>query len=67
MTPCRTCTRVADPGKCEDKNCLQWRRWFVDRWDAMRRQFPVEHTDPDPCAACLCPRDLCGDCKGGAA
>ena len=67
MTPCKTCIRVADPACCEDKNCRQWRQWFIDRWDAMRRQFPVEHTDPDLCAGCLCPRELCGDCKGGTA
>lgn len=60
MSPCRGCSRVADPAACEDKSCLQWRRWFIDRWDAMRRQYPLqEHTDCDPCAACLCPRELC--------
>lgn len=60
MSPCRTCIRVVDPVRCEDKNCQQWRKWFIHRWDAMRRQFPTEHTEADPCESCLCPRELCG-------
>lgn len=35
-SPCRTCTRVADPDKCENKNCQVWQRWFINSWDGMR-------------------------------
>jgi len=36
ICPCLRCGRVADPERCEDKECLLWRRWFVEKWDAMR-------------------------------
>lgn len=60
MSPCKTCVRVVDPGMCEDKNCQQWRQWFMEVWDATRQRFALEEPlDPDPCVACLCPRELC--------
>ena len=38
ISPCMRCERVSDPRQCEDKNCAQWRKWFVEKWDAMRVQ-----------------------------
>lgn len=35
-SPCLSCTRVADPRDCENKNCQLWRRWFIARWEALR-------------------------------
>ena len=35
-SPCLRCSRVADPAACENKNCVQWRRWFTQKWDDMR-------------------------------
>ena len=32
-SPCLTCRRVANPRKCENKGCIRWRRWFLDRWE----------------------------------
>lgn len=32
-SPCLTCTRVADPRNCENKNCQLWQRWFLQRWE----------------------------------
>ncbi len=32
-SPCLTCTRVADPRNCENKNCQLWRKWFLGRWE----------------------------------
>ena len=32
-SPCLTCTRVADPRECENKNCMRWRKWFLGRWE----------------------------------
>lgn len=83
--PCLTCSRVKDPGNCENKNCNEWRRWFISRWDRMRAvprqqedaRIPehagvplgghfyaaphetVRYLTEDPCARCLCPKDLC--------
>jgi hypothetical protein len=34
--PCLTCTTVADPEKCENKNCKAWREWFLKKWDELR-------------------------------
>jgi hypothetical protein len=35
-SPCLRCTRVKDPRNCENKNCQQWQRWFINRWDSLR-------------------------------
>ena len=42
ISPCMTCTRVIDPHNCENKNCQVWQRWFLARWEAMRRSVRVE-------------------------
>ena len=42
MSPCMTCTRVADPRACENKNCQMWQRWFIARWEAMRRNVRIQ-------------------------
>jgi hypothetical protein len=34
--PCLTCTRVADPEKCENINCKAWREWFLKKWGELR-------------------------------
>lgn len=34
--PCLTCTRVKDPHNCENKNCREWREWFVRKWEELR-------------------------------
>lgn len=31
-SPCETCTRVKDPGNCENKRCKDWEVWFLKRW-----------------------------------
>lgn len=35
-SPCLTCTRVKNPGDCENKNCRVWRAWFTASWDRAR-------------------------------
>ena len=35
VSPCEGCTRVADPGACENKNCKVWKVWFLRRWAAI--------------------------------
>lgn len=39
VSPCLNCHRVADPKNCENKNCQVWRRWFINRWEAIRSGF----------------------------
>lgn len=36
-SPCLTCTRVKNPGDCENKNCKVWQKWFLARWELLRR------------------------------
>ena len=36
VSPCMYCTRVPDPRACENKNCMLWRSWFIERWETMR-------------------------------
>lgn len=31
-SPCRSCTRVKDPGNCENKCCRVWNQWFLKSW-----------------------------------
>lgn len=37
--PCKTCTRVKYPESCENKSCWEWKQWFIDRWEEMRRYY----------------------------
>jgi len=46
ISPCVHCTRVQNPGECENKSCSDWRQWFICRWDAMRRE-PRQIRDQD--------------------
>ena len=32
QSPCLTCTRVKNPGDCENKCCRVWGNWFLRRW-----------------------------------
>ena len=43
-SPCLCCTRVADPRACDNKNCTQWRLWFLGRWELIHR-YPREHME----------------------
>ena len=36
-SPCETCTRVAKPAMCENKNCKDWKTWFLRRWAEIHR------------------------------
>ncbi len=35
-SPCLTCISVERPGECVNKNCGDWRKWFMQRWNEMR-------------------------------
>lgn len=34
--PYLTCKTVANPEKCENKNCKAWRKWFLKKWGELR-------------------------------
>ena len=54
LSPCGYCTRVADPRECENKNCMLWRKWYIDRWDAMRAAVRVHMDVPgQPVGVCV--------------
>lgn len=56
-SPCARCTKVSDPRSCDNKDCRQWRKWFLEKWDAMRvaPRLQMEKT----------PKQLEGVCIGG--
>ena len=41
-SPCESCTRAVDPGQCEDKTCVRWRKWYMQRW-ALIHGFYKQH------------------------
>lgn len=43
--PCRGCTLVADPDGCNNKNCRRWQAWFVERWNAMRKNVRDQYRE----------------------
>ena len=49
-SPCLTCTRVSDPRACENKECRQWRQWFVERWALIHAygRYHMEQTELRP-------------------
>lgn len=55
VSPCLSCTRVAQPRECENKNCKAWRSWFVGRWDALRIQprLSMEKVKTEPEGVCI--------------
>lgn len=32
-SPCLSCTRVKNPSICTIKSCVDWRAWFLPRWE----------------------------------
>lgn len=43
-SPCAACRRVEKPEQCDNKDCMLWRRWFVARWEQMRRAYQAAST-----------------------
>ena len=37
--PCSICTKCQDPNKCENKNCKDWKAWFLDRWKKLHNFY----------------------------
>ncbi len=42
VSPCENCTRVQNPKGCENKNCKDWKAWFLRRW-AQIHAYGVRH------------------------
>ena len=36
-SPCIGCSRVANWEKCDNKDCARWRKWFIHRWEQLRK------------------------------
>jgi len=47
-SPCRRCTRVSDPGSCENKRCGIWQRWFLSRWAQIHAYWQRETANGFP-------------------
>lgn len=45
-SPCLSCTRVANPLDCENKQCKAWKTWFLARW-ALIHAYPRKAMDCD--------------------
>lgn len=37
--PCPTCALVKHWQTCENKACYEWRQWYIERWETMRRNL----------------------------
>ena len=59
--PCEGCTRIPDPEKCDNKDCKQWRQWFLERWDLIHGYYlkKAPERSVDPCTVCQCPSEMC--------
>ena len=42
--PCKRCTRVKAPVYCTNKDCQDWRAWFLGWWEAMREKYIAERS-----------------------
>lgn len=44
-SPCKTCKRVKNPEACFNKECFDWRKWFIKKWvetvEQLRRKKDV--------------------------
>lgn len=49
-SPCLGCRKVSDPRACEDKQCPDWQKWFLQRWSLIhsyhRRQMENAQLKP---------------------
>ena len=45
MSPCENCTRTVNPGMCEDKTCVRWRRWYLQRWALIHGYYEKTRKD----------------------
>ncbi len=41
-SPCTGCSRVDNWEKCDNKNCKLWQRWFLNRWEQLRKAMGKE-------------------------
>ena len=37
QSPCENCKSVNNPEDCQNKECVSWKAWFIERWNEMRR------------------------------
>lgn len=55
VSPCMRCTRVADPRGCDNKDCVRWRRWYIQKWEDMRFSVraDMEKVRTEPAGVCI--------------
>ena len=39
QSPCRNCARVPHPQNCENKRCVPWQHWFLQRWALIHEKY----------------------------
>ena len=47
QSPCRSCTRVKNPGDCENKCCKAWCKWFLESWADIHNYYRHHKTTED--------------------
>ena len=45
--PCLHCRKVAEPEKCDNKDCALWRHWFIEHWDELRLSVAQVMAQPE--------------------
>lgn len=55
LSPCMRCTKVPDPGACDNKDCAAWRKWYIGRWNDMRFSLRggMEKVKREPVGVCI--------------
>ena len=43
LCPCTYCSKVANPSNCDNKKCVPWQRWFLQKWECTRALFCVPY------------------------
>jgi len=38
-SPCTHCSRVTNWARCDNKDCALWRKWFLNRWQQLRKLY----------------------------
>lgn len=51
VSPCRSCVRCSEPYNCGNKNCEDWRKWFLAQWARIhafgKKHLPIDREEPD--------------------
>ena len=59
--PCKTCTMVKYPDLCENKACWEWQKWFINRWEELRRYYYGQEISYLPIQSYIRTWSICND------